>query len=158
FSGANSHLSVLLGNGDGSFQAPVDYSTGGITNFVTMADLNGDGIFDLIATNRAANVSTADVSVLLGRGDGTFQDAVNYPVTPGASALGVGDFNGDGVLDVVSVSNFSNDGGADVLLGNGDGTIRSSQALAVGVFPASVAIGDFNGDGALDFVTAINMV
>jgi hypothetical protein len=152
--GTNSHLSVLFGNGDGSFQAPVDYSTGGNTNFVTVADLNGDGILDWVATNRAADVSAADVSVLLGRGDGSFEPAMHYAVTPGATALAVGDFNGDGVPDVVSVSNFSNDGAADVLLGNGDGTFHSAGAFAVGPFPSSVAVGDFNGDGTLDFVTA----
>jgi len=139
-------VSVLLGNGDGTFQAPVNYPTGQYPNSVAVGDFNNDGKLDLAV----ANVGTNDVSVLLGNGDGTFQAAVQYGAGSAPSPVAVGDFNGDGNLDL-AVGNVQSDN-VSVLLGNGDGTFQAPVGYAVGSFPASVAVGDFNGDGKLDLV------
>jgi hypothetical protein len=133
-----STVSIFLGNGDGTFQPHVDYAVG------TATDLNGDGKLDLAVTN----AFDGTVSILLGNGDGTFQPQVIY-ATAGSSAwqsIVVGDFNGDGKLDLaVSCGSV-----VSVLLGNGDGTFKAH--LDSGVGGISLAAGDFNGDGKLDLV------
>ena len=93
-SGATNTVSVLLGNGDGTFQAHVEYPTGRWPESVVVGDFRGDGKLDLVVSNSGDN----NLSVLLGNGDGTFQPAVNYSVGPGSVA--VGDFNRDGKLDL----------------------------------------------------------
>jgi hypothetical protein len=144
-------VSVLLGNGDGTFQPAANYSTGLSPVSVAVGDFNGDGKLDLAVVNSGTNVGS-NVSVLLGNGDGTFQTAVNYEVGSVAQALAVGDFNGDGKLDLVVVNNGSND--VSVLLGNGDGTFQTALDFDTGAGPYSVAVGDFNADGRLDLVVA----
>jgi len=142
-----SNVSVLLGNGDGTFQAPVNYPTGASAYAVAVADLNGDGKQDLAV----ANNSGSSVSILLGNGDGTFQAAVNYTVPCCASSVAVGDFNEDGKPDLVLATN-----GASVLLGNGDGTFQPVLNYPAGSNTAAVAVGDLNGDGHLDLAIADN--
>jgi len=140
-------VSVLLGNGDGTFQAAVRYDVGPSPSSVTVGDFNGDGKLDLVAANSGSN----DVSVLLGNGDGTLQAAVTYSVGPvGTSPFSVmsGDFNGDGTLDLVAANTGSNN--VSVLLGNGDGTFQAAVSYPAGSGPRSVTSGDFNGDGKLD--------
>lgn len=90
------------------------------------------------------------VAVLFGNGDGTFQSAVRYAVGRGAVAVAIGDFNGDGNLDIASLS--SNDKTVTVLLGIGDGTFRGPVAYGAGVAPAALAVGDLNGDGKPDLL------
>jgi hypothetical protein len=136
----SANVSVLLGNGEGSFQAARNFSANR-PSFVTMADINRDGILDLVTTG----------SVLLGNGDGTFQPAMNHG--GGGESVAVGDVNGDGVLDLA----VAHSGGVRVLLGNGDGTFQTTHVSYVaGVVPSSVAIEDFNGDGWLDLAVANN--
>ncbi len=149
----DTQLSVLLGNGDGTFQAPVSYSSGGglpiYGGSVAIADVNSDGKPDLVVTNRGGTVG-----VLLGNGDGTFQAAVNY--SAGGSnpvSVVVGDVNGDGRLDLVVANRDSSS--VSVLLGNGDGAFQVPVSYSSGgEYPQSVAIGDLNGDGNLDLVVA----
>jgi hypothetical protein len=145
------NVSVLLGNGDGTFRAAVSYGTGLTPESVAVGDFNGDGKLDLVvASDSSGNVGI--VSVLLGNGDGTFQAAVDYGTGFGPSSVGVGDFNGDGKLDL-AVANFVG-GNVSVLLGNGDGTFRAAVSYWTGSTPESVAVGDFNGDGKLDLAVA----
>jgi hypothetical protein len=135
-------ISVLLGNGDGTFQPRIDYAVGSLPSSLAVADFNRDGKLDLVVTNAADST----VSVLLGNGDGTFQPQVGYATALSADwqTVVVGDFNGDGKLDL-AVSCFSV---VSVLLGNGDGTFRTHVDSGAGGI--SLAAGDFNGDGKLD--------
>ncbi len=114
-------VGVLLGNGDGTFQPAVTYSSGGIIPlFVAIADVNGDGKPDLVVANRCGNngcLNQAPVGVLLGNGDGTFQAAATY-FSGGefASSVAVADLNGDGKPDVL-VANDCADSNCDGSVG-----------------------------------------
>jgi len=137
-------VSILLGNGDGTFRSHIDYPVGTLPSSLVAADFNGDGKLDLAITNAIDST----VSVLLGNGDGTFQTQAVYATAPslGWQSVVVGDFNGDGKLDLaVSCSSV-----VSVLLGNGDGTFRTH--LDSGAGGVALAAGDFNGDGKLDLV------
>src|SRR6267154_1580136 len=150
--GSGSTVSVLLGNGDGTFQAPVIYNTDTNGNAYALAvgDFNADGNPDLAVTN--IGTGSATISVLLGNGDGTFQLQVPYVVGNHPSAVVVGDFNGDGDADV-AVTN-QDDNTLSVLLGNGDGTFQAQVTYAVGNSPAALVAADLNGDGNVDLVAA----
>ncbi len=156
-------VGVLLGNGDGTFQAPVSYSAWSVGS-VAVADLNGDGYPDLVASNYCQGAGcTSGVSVLLNNGDGTFQPAVSYGV-PGylSYSVAIADVNNDGKPDLL-VGNGCLDwscgsGSVGVLLGNGDGTFQPAVIYDAGAggFGASnsVAVADVNGDGYPDLVVA----
>lgn len=147
---ASNNVSVLLGKGDGTFQAAADYSAGSSPQSVAIGDFNGDGKLDLAV----ANVGSNNVSLFLGNGDGTFQRAVNYDAGAASEPISVaiGDFNRDGKLDLV-VADF-NTNSVSVLLGKGDGTFQAAVEYSVGSNPRWVAVGDFNRDGKLDLVVA----
>jgi hypothetical protein len=98
---------------------------------------------------------TGSVSILLGNGDDTFQSPLSFSTAGNPISVAVGDFNGDGKLDVAATNNCrisgcANDGTVAILLGNGDGTLQGAVNYATDVFPYSVAVDDFNGDGKLD--------
>jgi len=148
FESLYSTVSVLLGNGDGSFGPKTDFHTGQTPASVAIGDLNADGKPDLVTSNWGYNVS-----VLLGNGDGSFGTVTNYPSVYGnKKCVALGDFNGDGKLDV-GTGTLSG-GNALVLLGNGNGSLGTATAFGVGGDPVSVAIGDLDADGDLDQVTA----
>lgn len=140
-------ISVLLGNGDGTFQAAANYNVGGV-RAIAVGDFNGDGKLDLAV----ANLDNNNVGILLGNGDGTFQAEVTYPVGTAPISVATGDFNGDGKLDLAVANDGSNN--VSVLLGNGDGSFQPAVNYAVGTTAAYVVLGDFNGDGKLDLAVA----
>jgi hypothetical protein len=143
------NVSVLLGKGDGTFGAAVNYGAGTGPNSVIAGDFNGDGRMDLAVSNAQSN----NVSILLGNGNGTFQAAVNYAAGTTPRQVISGDFNGDGKIDL-AVADQANDSRGlkvSVLIGNGDGTFRPSVGYQA-ENALSIATGDMNGDGILDLV------
>lgn len=146
---------VLLGNGDGTFQAPaVQPLPFGSFRGLTLADLNNDGILDLVITNYTGNAN--DLGVLLGNGDGTFQSAVTYSVPDLPRSVLVADFNLDGAPDI-AIATFGggspfDPGTAAVLLGKGDGTFQAAQFYPTGVGSVDLAAVDLSGDGFPDIV------
>jgi hypothetical protein len=162
--GIDSVIAVLRGNGDGSFQAPQTYDSGGVAQTsITVADVNGDGKLDLLVANSGSHesgVSTSNAAVLLGNGDGTFQTAEIFETYPqGLTSLAVADLNDDGKPDVVETTCFFSTtclggiGAVLVQLGNGDGTFQAPQVYRSGGYlPTMVALADVNLDGKLDAV------
>ena len=147
--GSNS-VSILLGNGDGTFQTAQQYPTGAQPYSLVAGDFTGDGFLDLARANYEPDANT--VSVLLGNGDGTFQTNVDYATGTNPIGLLAADLNGDGKLDL-AVSNY-NTNNVSVLLGNGDGTFGEHQDFPTGVGPFGLAAADFNGDGRMDLAVA----
>ena len=145
--GGNS-LSVLLGNGDGSFQPQRTFAAGAFPIYATAADVNRDGRPDLLVVNH--NSST--ISVLLGNGDGTFKPQQTVTTGAGPFSVSVADINGDGRSDLVVPNEFGKT--VSVLLGNGDGSFQAQKTFAVGTYPLSVTVADINGDGRLDLAVA----
>lgn len=153
-----SYLTILLNNGDGSFSAKptvVAYrqgSTGGDVILGTMAtaDFNGDGKLDLAVVGDY--VSSGGVTILLGKGDGTFTaTGPNLDPNGDFALIATGDFNGDGIPDFVTPNYFEFGGSPTIFLGKGDGTFTfKATSFTLDYFPTSVVVGDFNGDGVLD--------
>jgi hypothetical protein len=145
-------ISVLLGNGDGTFKAKVDYPTGLGPTAVAVADVSKDGNLDVIVANRGSST----VSVLLGNGDGTFKAKVDFATNRLPAALAVVDVNGDAKLDLVVASGGDLDGAASVLLGNGNGNgsnmFKAKVDFATGGFPGAIAVADVDKDSKLDIV------
>ena len=147
-------LTVLLGNGDGSFQPHTDYRVTSVPAHLAVADLNHDGFPDIAAADFGGDV----VDILLNHGDGTFE--------PGLTAQGsdatfnnlygvaVGDLDGDGIPDLVAANLLGGaTGDISIMLGNGDGTFQPATHLADGGMGTySLAVADLNGDGKQDLV------
>jgi hypothetical protein len=143
------------------FMPAVAYGSGGIADLsVAVADVNGDGIPDLMVANYFSNNSDGSVGVLLGNGDGTFQPAITYATGgSGAVSVAVADVNRDGKPDLIVANACNNDcsgsgeSGVGVLLGNGDGTFRAALTYpSGGSFIQSVSVADVDGDGIPDLL------
>ena len=159
-------VQVLLGNGDGTFQqvTPEDLllpvipgdRLGSVISPPAEGDFNRDGKLDLITTISVYNAIEQVgmyISTLLGNGDGTFQQLTLQQIDlTSYNGFVVGDFNGDGILDVATGDSVTK--AIEVYLGKGDGTFQSSPMLSpIGGAPYPYLVGDFNGDGILDIVT-----
>jgi hypothetical protein len=133
---AQGNISVLIGNGDGTFHNPVQYAAAVGTNSLTVADLNNDGTPDVVVANSDAQFTTGALNVFIGKGDGTFRTGTTYEFGRGAASVAVADFNGDGKVDLaVSAFDVNTIPGPDSLnlfLGNGDGTFGQSTEFTTG--------------------------
>jgi hypothetical protein len=174
-------LSVALSNGDGTFKTPVSIVTndvnapgaGGNSTPLAIADMNGDGIPDLV-TLGASSQGTLQIAIALGNGDGTFKAAnkTNFSISCCAENLVAADFNGDGKLDVAILGPFgSTDSG--IVFGSGDGTLAPltgtitgnvfNQVLNVQMGPGFgdaglSVVADFNGDGKPDILSGTTIL
>jgi len=137
-------LNVGVAPGTGFPGGVINPSLGATPVWVVTADLNNDGIADLIT----ANAGEGAVSVFLGNGDGTLQQLPDVSTGLEPVSIVVGDFNGDGMEDL-AVAN-SGDPSVAILLGNGDGTFQPATTVVVGSDPVSVVVADFNADGNAD--------
>ena len=149
----NGFVSVLLGNGDGTFQPATEYAAGSNPGAIVAGDFNGDGRLDLAVTDQGdANGNGTGVSILLGNGDGTFQAPQEYAAGNYPASLVPGDFNGDGQLDL-AVGDL---GGRE----RAAGQRRRHLPGPAGDLPrggesrALLLAGDFTGDGRLDLAVA----
>jgi hypothetical protein len=148
--GNDGNVSILLGNGDGTFQAANNIAAGKNPVSVAVGDFNGDGRLDLVVANHGNNT----VSVLLGNGDGTFQGPVGYTTGNGPRFVAVGDFDGDNRLDLVVANSGSGSASVSVILGNGDGTFQPHVDYPIGVAANDVVIADLDSDRKMDLIVS----
>src|SRR4030095_13688534 len=149
-------VSVMLGNGDGTFRARTDFPLRAQTQAVAAGDFNSDGKVDLVITLNSPQFSLA---LLTGTGTGSFNAPTFFPNTSGfdSPAIAATDLNRDGKLDLVvmhTIACFSAPCRAarrvTILLGNGNGTFQTPSEIDVGTSPMAMALGDFNRDGIKD--------
>jgi hypothetical protein len=144
---AFSAVSVLLGNGDGTFQDEVDYTFGGDAADFAGGDVDHDGNLDIVVSAP----QSGEVKVLLGRGDGTFGTAAGHATLGSPGRLALTDVSGDGKLDVIVGSTATS--AVSILLGRADGTFGPHTEYGV-IFPVdALAVADVSGDGIADIVT-----
>jgi len=137
-----------------SFVTPAAFPVGEYPVSLAVGDFNGDGKLDLATSNQdPGNQSFHSISILLGKGDGTFSAATNYPSGLYPSSIVSVELNADFKIDLV-VANNTSPGTLSVFLGNGNGTFGSATTYSTESSPISVAVGDFNEDSKPDLVTA----
>lgn len=157
--GSGNNLHILLNKGDGTFTDSEDYSSGAYwPRSVSVADMNGDGKLDLIATNYGLG-AISTVSILLGNGDGTFGAATQYGTTSSSSYATaysgvVADFNGDGYPDYASANYGNNTIGVLLNKGDGTGALQTYVDYTANSAPHKVIAIDLDGDGAMDLVAS----
>jgi hypothetical protein len=150
--GTTGRISILLGNGDGTFANAVDYDTPAGSASICSSDLDGDGDNDLAVANDAPAPGDGDVSVVFNNGDGTFQSPVYYSAGERARSICSHDFDHDGDYDLVVANGATHT--MTVLLNNGDGTFLRSFEYGVGIEPASIVAVDVDRDGDKDLAVA----
>ncbi len=142
-------FAVLLGNGDGTVQAPRSISLPGplFSPPLAVADLNGDGKLDVVTAT--FNGGRSKIVILLGNGDGTFQAPLLTDANTAPPVIAITDLNGDGKKDLV-LADCCGLSEASYMLGNGDGTFQAEQQFPSGPNPRGLAVADFDGNGKPD--------
>ena len=148
---------VCLGNGDGTFQEAVEYEVlEGLAHMhfedIATGDFDGNGHTDMVVAEGDWETQAGDIWVLSGNGDGTFQEAVEYPVGEYVGSLASWDFNQDGYTDLAVTRGIS--GAVSVLLGDGTGTFGTAMDYDTGFRPTRITIGDCDGDGHVDLAVS----
>jgi hypothetical protein len=144
-------VSVLINRGDGRFRAHRAYATGSLPWDVAIGDLNGDGRPDLATANIPDRGRVSSVSVFINKGDGSFDNKVDYRTGRRPFSVAIGDLNHDGKLDLVTANGSDS---VSVFINGGDGSFRPRVDYRAGSGPRSIAIGDMNRDRNPDLVTA----
>ncbi len=144
-------VSILLGNGNGSFASQLLTSVGSSPYSIVAGKFNADNNFDLAVTNSASN----NVSILLGNGNGTFSAPTNFFVGSNPISIASGDFNNDAKADL-AVANFGGffSGTVSILLGTGTGTFTNGTTVRTRTQPSFVAVARFNADSNDDLIVA----
>jgi len=163
--GSANTVSIFLGKGDGTFEPPVQYNTDISADYLIVADFNNDKKSDLLVSGTPVGpLYDGSISILLGKGNGGFQPPIvtSMSFQTSTSRVAVGDFNGDGKLDVATGNgNFlpatGTWGNVIVLPGNGDGTFRSPITSALHYVPAYLTTGDLNRDGKVDLAAVVRL-
>ncbi|MBI4822054.1 MAG: VCBS repeat-containing protein [Deltaproteobacteria bacterium] len=146
------HIYLLKNRGDGSLEVAVRIHEGTHAGEMLTADVDRDGRMDLVAVEGLASLDEGEsILVLLGRGDGTFRPAREFPVSRAPVAIGQGDFDGDGLLDLAIAHQASDT--VSIVEGDGSGGFRTGEQYVVPNKPNDVAAADLNGDGRFDIVT-----
>jgi hypothetical protein len=143
-------ISVLLGNGDGTFQPQQKHAVGILPIDLVVGDFNGFGTMDLAVANHGGFVEDT-ISVLLGWGTGQLDPQVKYEVGVTPTSVASGDLNQNGVLDL-AVGHLYNFETVSVLLGHGNGTFAPAIDFEAGEYPVDVVLGDVTGNGVPDMV------
>lgn len=160
-------MSVLLGNGDGTFRPRTDFATAVEPWGLAVGDFNGDGKLDVVVANYLGTpTGTGSLSIFLGNGDGTFQPRTDITLALHPVAMTVADFNGDGKADLAVATQNSTTDDLTMMFGNGNGTFQAPVTTVTdtasvftsfwGGGQSSIMSADFNGDGRLDLVEVNN--
>ncbi len=150
--GSDSNVGIYPGNGDGSFGSPnlVDVGAGTFPENILSADFDDDGNADFVTTN----LFDDSISVFLGNGDGTFEDAIVIAVAGGPSGIAAGNFDG-GALDLAVTLDDDFPGEVAILLGDGAGNFDlQTPNQVVGDTPLGIAVGDLDNDSNDDIAVA----
>ena len=148
----NHSISILFGNGDGSFQPAADYYAGLSPWGITTGDFNNDGMLDIATSN-----GDDTFSIIIGNGDGTFMPGYSGGTTGRSPrSVATAEFNGDGNLDIVTANHYTgrNSPSLSLFLGNGDGTFTVSSIPHLKAMPTTVKTADFNNDGKADLAVS----